>query len=129
MSEACIWKTIITYLKLSNLNPKRVRGIHKNPKLVLGREPLPNEDVYYYWVELDNKIHSEYGIIDRDTWNNRFTDEDYNKETGNKYGLLENEINQLSKEIIFMITMTYNEKDVNKKKKCIKLLEQLWCNL
>lgn len=129
MSEACIWKTIITYLKLSRLNPKRVRGIHKNPKLVLDREPLPNEDVFYYWVELDNKIHSEYGIIDRDTWNNKFKDEDYNKETGNKYGLFENEINQLSKEIIFMITMTYNEKDVNKKNKCIKLLEQLWCNL
>ena len=71
MSEACIWKSIITYLKLSHLNPKRVRGIHTNPKIILGREPFNNEDVYYYWVELDNKVYSEYGVTDINIWNNK----------------------------------------------------------
>ena len=46
MSELCIYKSIITYLKLSHLTPKRVRGIYINPKIVLGREPIKN--VYYY---------------------------------------------------------------------------------
>jgi hypothetical protein len=54
MSVKCIQRSILDFLKLSKLNPIRVRGIHKNPKLILGREPLKNEDVFYYWVVTSN---------------------------------------------------------------------------
>lgn len=124
MSESCIWKSIITYLKLSKLNPKRVRGIHKNPKIILGREPLQNENVFYYWIELNDKVYSEYGIIDINIWNDKY--KDYDREIGNTYGLLPNELEQLSNPLKFMIMTIKNENDFTKKKEGIKLLEQLW---
>ena len=127
MSEACIWKSIITYLKLSHLNPKRVRGIHTNPKIILGREPFNNEDVYYYWVELDNKVYSEYGVTDINIWNNKY--KNYNKEFGNKCGLLNNELEQFSNPILLMINLIYNEKNVNNKKNAITILEKMWSNV
>lgn len=127
MNELCIYKSIITYLKLSSLHPKRVRGIHMNPRIILGREPVKNEDVYCYWVELDNKVYSEYGIIDMDIWNNKY--KDYKKEFGNIYGLLNNELEQLNEKIITMITCAYNENNFNKKKKIIALLEVMWSNI
>jgi hypothetical protein len=121
--ESCIWESLITYLKLSKLNPKRVRGIHNNPKIILGREPNKNEDVYFYWVELNDKVYSIYGIIDLDIWNNKY--KDYNKEYGNEHGLLKNELEQFSEPLLSMIIMIYNEKDINKKKASIKILEKI----
>jgi len=127
MSHLCIWKSIITYLKLSHLNPKRIRGIHNHPEIILGREPVNNETVYYYWIELDDKVYSEYGVIDINIWNNKY--KDYKKEFGNEYGLLNNELEQLNTELVTMIIFAYNEKDLNKKKKIIALLEEMWSNI
>ena len=122
MSEACIWKSIIDCLKLSKLHPIRVRGIHKNPKLILGREPRKNEDVFYYWVEANGKVYSEHGVIDIDIWNIKY--KDYNREIGNEYGLLQNELTQLSNPVRGMIYTIYNETDMNKKKHLLQMLER-----
>ena len=124
MSNLCIWKSLITYLKLSHLNPKRVRGIHKNPEIILGREPLNGEDVYYYWVELGDKVYYEYGVIDVNIWNDKYLD--YKKEYGNEQGLLNNELEQFNTYLLSMITLIYNEKEHNAKKKGVKILENMF---
>ena len=124
MSKECIWKSLIDCVKLSKLNPIRVRGIHKNPKLILGREPDKNEDIFYYWVEVNGKVYSEYGVIDIDDWNEKY--KDYNREVGNEYGLLPNELTQFNDQFKRIIEMIYNENEFNKKNECIKILEQLW---
>lgn len=117
MSDQCIWKSLITYLKLSHLMPKRVRGTYINPD--------NNEHLYCYWVELKNKVYTERGIIDIDNWNN--INNDCSKEFGNECGLLENEIKQWeNSQVLVIINLICNEKNNNNKKILITLLETMW---
>ena len=51
---------------------------------------------------------------------------DYKKEYGNEQGLLNNELEQFNTYLLSMITLIYNEKEHNAKKKGVKILENMF---
>lgn len=118
-SEECVKKSLTTYLKLSHLGPKRVRGTAKNPSELLGREVKDNEKVCYYWVELNDKVYTETEVIDLAIWRSNY-DKIMDMEYGNEIGLLADEAQQLNKMIIDFITKIHTITDVSIKKKVIE---------
>ncbi len=121
MTEFCIAKSLIDFMKLSALKPVRIKGIHRHPEIVLGREALENEKIYYYWVELGDIVYNEFGTIDINEWYKNH--EDYDIEKSNEFGLLQEDLEAFTTEYQNVIKMVCNEKDLNRKKELIKMFE------
>jgi len=121
MTDFCIAKSLIDFMKLSALKPVRIKGIHRHPKIVLGREALENEKIYYYWVELGDIVYNEFGTVDINEWYKNH--EDYDIEKSNEFGLLQEDLEAFTTEYQNVIKMVCNEKDLNRKKELIKMFE------
>jgi len=122
MSDFCIAKSLLDFMKLSALSPVRVKGIHRHPEVVLGREALEGEKIYYYWVELDGKVYNEFGVVDSEEWYKNHIDFDIEK--SNKYGLLKEDLENFSEDYQGVFKMVCEEKDMKRKKDLIKMFEE-----
>ena len=121
MTDFCIAKSLIDFMKLSALKPVRIKGIHRHPEIVLGREALENEKIYYYWVELGDIVYNEFGTVDINEWYKNH--EDYDIEKSNEFGLLQEDLEAFTTEYQNVIKMVCNEKDLKRKKELIKMFE------
>lgn len=121
MTDFCIAKSLIDFMKLSALKPVRIKGIHRRPEIILGREALENEKIYYYWVELGETVYNEFGTVDINEWYKNH--EEYDIEKSNEFGLLQEDLEAFTTEYQNVIKMVCNEKDLKRKKELIKMFE------